>query len=350
MNKILGTLAIALIALPVGVFAQTDETPQVQEDQATTTEEVAETVAPETTKYQDNYKREKLPPSNKEFNDFVVGPGSINLEVAPGESKTVMLTVSNRLGSDRRFRFVTEDMTDDPADTSGAVKLLGDQVGPYTIKDYITVPSDHIIIKDQERAIIPVTVSIPANADPGGFYGSILTEALPVAKRPGDDVLEPAAALVTRIGTLFFVKTPGEVNEEGSVIDFTTIPDQKFFLSGPIKMGIVFENTGSVHLLPEGEVTITNIMGESVGDVVLEPWTVFPQSIRTKDMTWTREFLFGRYTVEAKINRGYDDEVDEVSLVFWVLPWKILAVVFVVLFLFILTLRFFARNFEFKRK
>ena len=34
-------------------------------------------------------------------------------------------------------------------------------------------------------------------------------------------------------------------------------------------------------------------------------------------------------TVTAKVNRGYDDIVDEVSTTFWVLPWKIVLGTFV---------------------
>jgi hypothetical protein len=67
-------------------------------------------------------------------------------------------------------------------------------------------------------------------------------------------------------------------------------------------------------------------------------------------VTWDREVLFGRYVATIQLNRGYDDIVDEVSVAFWVLPWKVLGGTFLVIFLVFLGLRFFFRTFEFKRK
>ena len=101
---------------------------------------------------------------------------------------------------------------------------------------------------------------------------------------------------------------------------------------------------------PYGELSITNMFGEQVGFVELEPWFVLPTSLRTRDVAWEREFLLGRYTVTAKINRGYDDIVDEVTTTFWVLPWKIVLGVFVILFILIFAFRTFFRTFEFSRK
>jgi hypothetical protein len=95
---------------------------------------------------------------------------------------------------------------------------------------------------------------------------------------------------------------------------------------------------------------VTNIFGEEVGFVELDPWFVLPKSLRVREITWDREMLFGRYTVTARVNRGYEDIVDEMSVSFWVLPWKIVGGVFLVLFIIIFSIRAFFRTFEFKRK
>ncbi len=354
--------ALTLIIVPMSVFAQEDTstqdknipTAQQEENTSSTTEaiDVVEdtTVAQQKNTIYDNYKREELPLARESFNDFVVGPGRFELQIAPGETKTVMLNVSNRLGQRRLFQFTTEDMTSNTENNDATIQLLGDKVGPYTIKDYISVPYRRFYLENNQRAIIPVTISIPEDAEPGGFYGSILTEVMPDETAEKKSDVAPAAALVSRIGTLFYVTTPGDINYEGSLIDFTTLPKKSFFSQGPITMGLVYENTGSVHLTPFGEVTITNMLGEVVGQVELKPWFVMPQSVRTKEISWDREFLMGRYTVTAVIERGYDNKVDTRSLVFWVIPWKILIVVFSFIFVFFLLIRFLFKNFEFKKK
>jgi hypothetical protein len=123
-----------------------------------------------------------------------------------------------------------------------------------------------------------------------------------------------------------------------------------WYEKGPINLGITFENTGSVHLNPYGELSITNMFGEEVGFIELDPWFVLPQSLRTRDVAWERGYLFGRYTVTAKINRGYDNVIDEVVTTFWVLPWKIVLGTFAILFLVLFAFRTFFRTFEFSRK
>ena len=91
-------------------------------------------------------------------------------------------------------------------------------------------------------------------------------------------------------------------------------------------------------------------MGHGVGVVDLEPWFILPMSERLREITWTREFLLGRYTATAEINRSYDDIVDTMSFTFWVLPWKPIGAGFAVLFVLIFLIRTFFRSFEFKRK
>lgn len=344
-------IAITLVALPTGVLAQEDEsTAGVVDDEVVTLESEATTTgaafAPPGAR---PYQIEALP-NDDVFGDFVIGPGRFDLELAPGESRTVELIVSNRMGQGKMFSFETEDMT---GSNSGerSVQLLGDEEGPYTLRDYIQVPHQEFYLEHAERARIPVTVSLPADAEPGGRYGSLLVR---IVTDPNDTEAaggaQPASVIVSRIATLFFVKTPGEIDYDLKLQDFGTLNDQKFFVSGPISLLLEHENFGSVHNTPYGRVTITNLLGEEVGVQNLEPWFVMPQSVRTREIEWNREFLIGRYTATAEINRGYDDIVDEMSYSFWVIPWKLLVGVFVGLFLFFLILRFFFSRFEFKRK
>jgi hypothetical protein len=72
--------------------------------------------------------------------------------------------------------------------------------------------------------------------------------------------------------------------------------------------------------------------------------------LRLREFSWDREWLLGRYTATAYINRGYDDIVDEVSVSFWVLPWKVVGGTFLVIFIVLFTLRTFFRTFEIKRR
>ncbi len=287
---------------------------------------------------------------NEVFGDFVVGPGKIELTIQPGESKVVMVTVSNRTGSPHIFEINSEDVqgSTDPAQT---LVLLGDDRGPYSMKDYVSVTAPRFELGHSQRARIPVTVSIPADAEPGGLYGSLLVSTVTTEARAGDsDGTAPQSAIVARIGTLFFITIPGQFEKNGSLKEFNTVPPKSVYQNGPLTFGLLFENDSPVHLAPYGEIRIRNFFDEEVGYMQLEPWFVLPKALRLREVTWNRDLLFGRYTATAYINRSYDDIVDEKSFVFWVLPWKPLLGAFATLFFVFFIFRAFFRRFEFKRK
>ncbi len=282
--------------------------------------------------------------------DFVVGPGKVDVILNPGESKVVNLVVTNRMGEEKVFTFEVEDIKAG-TDSEQPVVLLGDSRGPYTLKDYIHIPEMEFTLGHNQRATIPVTISLPPDAEPGGRYGSVLVS---VVSKEGDlddeNGSTPSSAIVSRIGTLFFVTIPGSTDLEGKVVSFDTINQKHIFTDSPINFGITFENTGSVHLNPYGELHITNMFGSEVGFIEIDPWFTLPQSLRTREISWNRKPLLGRYTASVKINRGYDNIIDEASIAFWVIPIKPLIFIFIGLFFFFLLIRFIASRFEIKRR
>lgn len=282
--------------------------------------------------------------------DFVVGPGKTELIIEPGSAQETEIIVSNRTGEERIFNLVVEDATGSH-DPEVPIVLLGDDRGPYTLKDYIQLPTTTFTLKHNERARIPVTVAVPEDAEPGGRYGSVLVTT--VSKNADIDTSNgatPSSAIVSRVGTLFFLTIPGDTLTEGILQSFSTIGNTGVYAEGPVVFQVLFENTGDLHLNPYGEIRITNMFNEEVGFVELDPWFSLPRSLRSREVTWDRELLIGRYTATAQINRGYDDIVDMQSITFWVLPWKVIVPVFIGLFLVFFALRFVVRNFEFKRK
>ncbi len=289
-------------------------------------------------------------PTDKAVGDFVVGPGKEEITIAPGTSKTVEIIVTNRTGELRQFNFVVEDATgsNDPATP---VVLLGNDRGPYTLKDYISVPHAHIDLKHNERARIPVTISVPVDAEPGGRYGSILVTTVSKNAIKGDDSgTAPSSAIVSRIGMIFFLTIPGKTNIDGEFKSIKTLPQKTFFAKGPINFQLLFENKGDLHLNPYGEIRIKNMLDQEVGAIELDPWFALPKSLRSREVSWDRELLMGKYTATAEIHRGYGDTVDTQVVTFWVIPWKLVALVFGALFVLFFMLRFIAKNFEFKRK
>lgn len=350
-NLFLATL-ILTVATPLSgeVFAQGDDN-VASSTIATTTvaEEVSATgtvTEVDTTTGATWYRSEQIT-GNIEVGDFLVGPGRAEVQVAPGETIVQEISVTNRISDNRTFRLEIEDIVGS-ADGSSAVSLTGASRGPYSVRDYISFPEDEFTLALGERARIPVTITVPPNTSPGGYYGSVLVSTV---RSPGStSEMAPTSPIVARVGSLFFIRVTGEADVNAEVLEIDTLDDKLWYEEGPVEFGILAENKGTVHVNPYGELSITNLFGEEVGYVQLEPWFVLPKSLRVREITWDREFLLGRYTATARINRGYDDIVDEVSVSFWVLPWKIVLSIFAGLFIFIFAIRAFFRTFEFKRK
>lgn len=290
------------------------------------------------------YTIDQVDVSNAPLKDFVVGPGKVELDIEPGQSQTTAVTVTNRMGGTRTFNLEVEDFRGSRNPSEAAV-LLGQERGPYSLRDFIHFEKSSFVLKNGERATIPVRVTLPTDVEPGGLYGSLL-----VSTTAKEATSAQRSAIVTRLGVLFFVKTPGDVQEDGALSKFTTKEDKTIFGSGPVDFQILYENNGSIYLNPYGEIRIKNIIGEEVGVVGVDPWFAMPQSLRLREVSWNRPFLIGRYSATASINRGYGNIVDTQTISFWVLPWKILSLAAAVVVLLAFVLRLIFSRFEIKRK
>lgn len=336
-QRLLLVLALFLVQIPLfgEVFAQ---------ESATTTEE---TIPATVTSIAPWYVVDTIS-GNIDVGDFIVGPGRSEVSVRPGETKVVYISVTNRISDGRDFILEVEDI-EAAADGQGVVSLPQGERGPYSIVDLISFPESRIPLQLGQRARIPITITVPADTAPGGYYGTVLVST--VRDSTSDNQAAPRSPVVARIGSLILLTVEGDIVREGKTVSVaTTNSTGGWYESGPIEIGVLYENTGTVHVNPYGQVAIKNLIGEEVGFVTLEPWFVLPSSLRLREITWDREWLFGRYTVEAQINRGYDDVVDTVTTSFWVLPWKVVGTIFLVAFIIIFSIRAFFRTFEFKRR
>lgn len=286
----------------------------------------------------------KLP----EKGDFILGPGKIEILANAGEEIRKELMITNRIGKTMNFKIEIEDFKGsyDPEQT---VIFLGKERGPYSLKDYLEPELTEFTLKHGQRITLPVKISIPRDAEPGGLYGSVLITTNP--QEPEGDLEKEKAKgqmrMVSRLGALFFIRVKGEVIEEGLFKDFSS---KKFYEKSPILFQLFFENKGNVHLNPYGIIEIKNILGKKVGEIEIEPFFTMPDSVRKREVKWDREWLFGRYTAFIGLNRGYKDIIDQKTLIFWVIPWKIILAGLIFLTLIILGLRWIISSFEIRRK
>lgn len=281
--------------------------------------------------------------------DFSIGPGKTELWMDPGDKVIKELYISNRLGRTMDFVIEIEDFRGS-RNPERTVVLLGEEKGPYSLKDYLHPEVMKFTLKHGERMILPIEISIPEDAEPGGLYGSVLIRSEPPEPELKKERQRAASGIktISRLGTLFFIKVKGDIVENGFLKDFRT--GKNFYEKGPVSFELLFENNGSTHLIPYGLIEIKNFFGKKIDEIELEPWFAMPDSLRAREAKWERGLLFGRYTATAKINRGYQDIIDQKSINFWVIPWKTTLVGLVILAVIIWLLLWIASHFEIRRK
>lgn len=283
--------------------------------------------------------------------DFTVGPGKTEVFLDPGGETTREVYVTNRTGRTTDFRITLEDFMGTRTGETPLV-LLGAERGPYSLKDYLKPEALEFTLAHGQRMVLPVEISIPENAEPGGRYGAVLVSAVPPELEGGvaEGETKGQIRVVGRVSCLFFVRVKGDVSESGFLRALRMADGKKIYQKGPLSFELLFENNGSVHLNPYGIIEIKNLLGKKIGEVEIQPWFAMPDSLRSRVVTFERKWLFGRYIATAKINRGYKDIIDEKSVTFWVLPWIIILPVLIAIVLLVLFARWFLRKFEIRLK
>jgi len=284
-------------------------------------------------------------------NDFIVEPGKTEIVLNPGESVVKNVTVTSRINKTVNFKLSSEDLMGTDS-SQEPVRLLGDEKGPYSIKDFIVPEIKEFTLSLGEKIVIPVTISVPINAEPRGYYGALIVANQP-EKLEGQEAkeVEGKTRLISRIGSLFLVKIKGEGKEEGSLASFKVMgPSKIFYPQRPEGFEVAYKNSGNVHLVPYGNITIKNMLGRTVGELPVNAYFALPDSTRYREVMWDQGFGLGRYTADLSLYKGYGNEFVESKVSFWIIPWKILIPVLIGIIILVTIGYYISTRFELRRK
>ena len=263
-----------------------------------------------------------------------IAPPIIYLSANPGQTITTQIYIrdissGNLIVSGKVNDFVA-------AGEDGTPKILLNNVtnNPYTLQSWIT-PISSLLLIPREIKALPVTIKVPANASPGGHYGVIRFTATPPS------LAGSGVSISTSLGSLILVTVSGKITENLSVHSFSVNKagnTGSFFESGPLNFVEQIKNTGNVQEQPVGQVSIVDMFGSKLAsvNVNLPPGNVLPQSIRkfTQPLDSTvigNKFLFGRYTAKLKVTYGANHKVITAALVFWVIPYRLIGLIIILL-------------------
>ena len=225
-------------------------------------------------------------------------------------------------------------------------KFLTPEEKEGDLADWIEIEQGPITILPLEQKIIPFTINVPTWADPGGHYAGIFFGTQPPEEKQGT-----AVGVTGKLGGLVLLRVSGEIEEVGRLVEFYLKDNKKFYENLPINFVIVFENSGNIHLKPQGEILIKNLLGitSDVVDInkpeIGTGGNVLPGSIRHFESAWIKtsfeilpqgfleklkfekdNFAFGRYKGDLVLEYGTQGKKAEASLMFWVFPWRLILV------------------------
>lgn len=271
---------------------------------------------------------------------LTISPAKIEVTADPGSTVRGEIELFNE--QEEAKIFYTSHENFESRGDSGAPYFTGAESGLAT---WISIISDVTLAPD-ERLSIPYTISIPASAKPGGYFAAIFFGSQPPRASDGE------VSIGGKIGALILLKVTGDVEESAGLVDFGTVDGKRFFSTLPVGLEYGFNNTGGDRVVPRGEITIKNTLRLTSAKMPANEYegSVLPNSTRRFETAWgneskenlgffgtalvqVKDFHIGWYTARLEVGWGQLAETASASYSFLVIPWQLLSIVIVIVFL-----------------
>jgi hypothetical protein len=291
------------------------------------------------------------PPTNTNAGQALeIAPPVITLSADPGKSIKTQISLRDISSTNLLVKGQVNDFV--AAGEDGTPKILLDDAdtnNPFSIKGWVSPLPDLLMIPKQIKNL-PVTINVPANASPGGHYGVIRFTATP------PELKGTGVSLSASLGSLVLINVSGDVKESMNVQEFTVTHKGKagkLFESAPVSFTEKLKNTGNTHEQPTGQVVVKDMFGKKIGavNVNLPPRNVLPNSVRKFEQPLDSSVignkkLFGRYTADLVVTYGAKKQTTSSSLSFWIIPYRLVIAVILVLIIGFFILRFFIQRYN----
>lgn len=259
---------------------------------------------------------------------LTVSPITSKFVIAPGETTSIAITVINRSAQAVTLWPKVLDFTTDNEKGQPTFIVNNDGGISYALASWVRFNQGEIVLAINEQRVIEAVIKAPSDAEPGGHYGAVLFSTEKPAAVLGNTT---KVQVIGYVGTLLLATVPGAVTERLAVEQFDA---PKFVFGSPVKLDLLFKNTGNVHVNPSGEIVIRNWSGNqtAVINVNNDKGDVLPEKRRRFSQNWVFPLAtLGKYKATAQLTYGTPPQELTVTKQIIILPyWLILAVILVV--------------------
>ncbi len=276
---------------------------------------------------------------------LTISPVKIEVTGDPGQTVRGEMELYNDQAETKTFFSSFENF--EPSGDTGTPHFIGGASGLATwlgTNTEIEVPSSG-------KASIPYSITIPKDAEPGGYFAAIFWGTSDPRTQEAGEV-----SIGGKLGVLILLRVSGDIEEKAGISEWQADGKKRVFTDLPIDFSYRFANSGGDRVVPLGDIVITNSFGKNA--VTLKANTnegsVLPSSSRKFTAVWDsatvhanknffavakeqmQNFHFGVYTAHLHIVWGASNTPETEAFRFLIIPWQLLllcSALLVVLFL-----------------
>lgn len=218
---------------------------------------------------------------------ITLSPVNKHYELRAGETKTDELTIINdgKVAYDFIVYAKPYSVTSENYDPDFSTQATN--ADAYRWVEFGTVKYR---LQAGESTKVPYTITVPANATPGGHYGVLFAETQPQNTTGGNAVVRKK-----RVGSILYATVKGTY-ETGGQFGGANIPFLQ--LQAPLKVTTTTSNTGNTDFINSVSVKVTDLFGNLKYETEKD-YAVLPQTSRKMSLEWTTAPMFGLYKVEV---------------------------------------------------
>jgi len=257
-----------------------------------------------------------------ERESITMSPTSKHYDLKAGDVKHDELTIVNDGETDYAFRVYGAPYS---VRNEGYEPDFSTMRQNTDIESWVDFEKHSYFVKAGETVTVKYTMSVPANATPGGHYGVLFAETQPTGV--------PTATSVERkkrVGAIVYTTVDGEYQVGGKMVQFD-LPGLQFV--APLKATMLVANTGNSDFAVNTHMTITDLFGNKKYEVA-KTYQVLPASERKITVDWPQSPSFGLFKVTVSAEFLGQDNVKD-TYVLMAPVWMYLAAVIGILVLII---------------
>ena len=212
---------------------------------------------------------------------------------------------------------------------------------------------ESVTLEAGKSKTIPLVIKIPKDAYAGGHFAVVFFGNNPNTKEGGQ------VSVGAKTGTLILLTVSGNVLEAGGLADFKTKDNKIFYNSLPVSFQFRRKNDGNDRVKPAGDIVIHDILYIPTDkvDANAVSGNILPHSTRLFDIDWIKHpadskikvsnsfissyfdkvsyqwqnFAIGPYFAKIDLVYGADNIHSSKYAFFFVFPWQLVIVIFVIL-------------------